>query len=399
MLGGELSISELSIWLEQPTSYYNHPVTCHVSAIQNDARLSLCNLPGYPDHLWSNDCNAGQAYVRGWVSVRVKTWVRQVYDMIIRRARPIWYPYVRCRARRKRPIPNRDDLDVGHCMGDPCTVSCSLDYYKTLPWTATNINRMGSWGLLHDIDPDTRIFFARWGRNLNIVIFSRSHSWHTSFFVVSCRHFLYLSPKILVCHLWLTRLHPTISHYFYRTQIRLALKSSLILLQLPMSCRCLWLDHASSLAFETIRLNSWPTPTRELPWVQLLSSADKFQLAVVCSVEDARIVHTRGVPHGKHMNFGWFRSSSYVFIASNTVFRSMYIIITGDSLWFIPSQAIFDVPSFCTFLKLLDLHLNGNLLTVKECHRVHCSTFNWRHQECCTREISTPSDSFVERLR
>ena len=242
-------------------------------------------------------------------------------------------------------------------------------------------------------------YFARWGRNLNIVIFSRSHSWHTSFFVVSCRHFLYLSPKILVCHLWLTRLHPTISHYFYRTQIRLALKSSLILLQLPMSCRCLWLDHASSLAFETIRLNSWPTPTRELPWVQLLSSADKFQLAVVCSVEDARIVHTRGVPHGKHMNFGWFRSSSYVFIASNTVFRSMYIIITGDSLWFIPSQAIFDVPSFCTFLKLLDLHLNGNLLTVKECHRVHCSTFNWRHQECCTREISTPSDSFVERLR
>jgi hypothetical protein len=68
MLDGELlsySISMLSTWLEQHTSYNDHPVTCHVSAIPKDARLSLCNIPGYPDHLWSRDCNAGQAYLLG----------------------------------------------------------------------------------------------------------------------------------------------------------------------------------------------------------------------------------------------------------------------------------------------------------------------------------------------
>jgi len=44
-------------------------------------------------------------------------------------------------------------------------------------------------------------YFARWGRNLNIVIFSHSHSWHTSFLVASCINLLDLSPKISVCHL------------------------------------------------------------------------------------------------------------------------------------------------------------------------------------------------------
>jgi hypothetical protein len=99
-------------------------------------------------------------------------------------------------------------------------------------------------------------YFARWDRNLNIVILSRSHSWHTSFCAVSCLYFIDVSPKISVCHLWLTRLHLTISHYFHRAQIRLSLKSFLIFTQLPEPCRCLWWDHASSLAFETIRLNS-----------------------------------------------------------------------------------------------------------------------------------------------
>ena len=68
MLGGELlscSISVLLTRMEQNTSYNHHPVTCHVSAIQKDARPSLCNLPGCPDHLWSNSGNGGQVYVLG----------------------------------------------------------------------------------------------------------------------------------------------------------------------------------------------------------------------------------------------------------------------------------------------------------------------------------------------
>jgi len=61
--------------------------------------------------------------------------------------------------------------------------------------------------------------------------------------------------------------------------------------------------------------------------------------------------------YGEHMNFVSFRSSSYLFIASNKVFHSMYIImiIMGDNLSLVPSQTIFDVLSFRTFLKLLDL--------------------------------------------
>jgi len=94
-------------------------------------------------------------------------------------------------------------------------------------------------------------YFARWGRNLNIVIFSCSHSWHTSFLLLSCLNLLDFSPTILVCHPWLTHLHQTISHYFHRTQIRLALKSWLIFFQLPKPCRCLCWDHASSLHHQT----------------------------------------------------------------------------------------------------------------------------------------------------
>jgi len=225
-----------------PGCYNDHPVTCHVSAIQKDSRLSLCNLPGYPDHLCSNACNTERVFSRGGA------W-------------PIWHPYVRLRARGKHHTSDRGHLDIGLCMGNPCAVSCSMDCYETLPWTATNINRMGSWGLFYDIDTDSRILLREFF--LLFLAFTSSISLRRS-----------------------------------RARIRLPLKSFLILFQLPKPCRCLCWDHVSSLAFETIRLNSWPTPTRELQWQQLLSrSTYKFQLAVACSAKDARIVHTRWVPY------------------------------------------------------------------------------------------------------
>ena len=233
-------------------------------------------------------------------------------------------------------------------------------------------------------------YFARWGRNLNMVIFSRSHLWRTSFLVVSCLHLIILSPKISVCYLWPTRLHPTISHDFYRTQIRLALPSFLMLFQLLKPCRCLCWDHASSLAFETIRLNSWPTPTRELPWLQSLSRrAYKFQLVVVCSAGDARIVHTRWVPYGEYMNFVWLRSSSYLFIASNTVFQSMYIIIIS----FIPSYRrcselphIFEITS----LAMNVIQLYGKFLAWNQYHVEKTTSSALRKNLMASREYNIP---------
>jgi len=210
MLGGELlscSISVLLTWLEQHISYHNHPVTCHVSGIQKDARLSFYNIPGYPDHLWSNGWNARQAYVRWWASnieqrlecIRFMIWISEElvlsgipmcivgiegYGTLL--ARITW-------------ISGSAWETLTLCLA----VWIAIKHFRELRRTSTG------WALgdYFTILMRTHVFyFARWGRNLNIVISSRSHSWQTSFLVVSCLNLLYLSPQISVCHLWPTRL-------------------------------------------------------------------------------------------------------------------------------------------------------------------------------------------------
>jgi hypothetical protein len=126
-------------------------------------------------------------------------------------------------------------------------------------------------------------YFARWGRNLNV------HSYicplivfHTSFIAVSCLRLVEFSPEITVCH---PMTDSSISDHLSRTSICRDLIYFMVLFQFPNSCRCRCLcwGHASSLAFETVTLNSWPTLKRELPWLQLLSrSAYMFQLMVMC---------------------------------------------------------------------------------------------------------------------
>jgi hypothetical protein len=80
----------------------------------------------------------------------------------------------------------------------------------------------------------------------------------------------------------------------------------------------------------------WPTPTRELPWLQLLSrSAYKFQLAVTCSVGDARIiVHIRWVPVGNTwIWFGLVRRHTYLLLpmqSSGLCTSSSLLVITYD---------------------------------------------------------------------
>jgi len=262
-------------------------------------RLPFCNLPGSPDHLWSNGCNEGQAYARGWASVieqrlecvRLMIWISEELDLS---------GIHMCAFGIEGNALFLHEItwilgSAWETLALSLAVWIAIKHFRELQPTSTGWAVQDCFTILMETHV---LYFARWGRNLNIVIFCPSHSWHTSFFIVSCFNLLNLSPKISVCHLWSTRLHPTISHWFHRAQLRLALKYLLILFQLPKLCRCLSWDHASSLASETIRLNSWPTPTRGLPWLQLLSmSAYKFQLAAACSVGDARIVHTRWVPY------------------------------------------------------------------------------------------------------
>jgi len=219
MLGGELlsfSISVLLTWPEQHTSYNDHPVTCHVSGIQKDARLSLRNLPGYADHMWSNGCNGWQVFVWGWASVIIEWRLECVRLMIWILEELILSGIHMCAYAWEGNTVFLTEITwilgtAWETLALSLAVWIAIKHFRELQRTSTG------WavGDCYTILMQTHVFyFARWGRNVNIVIFPRSHSRHmvTSFVVVSCLHLIDFSPKISVCHLWLTRLHPTISH-------------------------------------------------------------------------------------------------------------------------------------------------------------------------------------------
>jgi hypothetical protein len=86
-------------------------------------------------------------------------------------------------------------------------------------------------------------------------------------------------------NLWLASASDqSLSCYGARTQIPWNQRFSSTSFQLPESCRCLCWDHALSLEFESIMLSSWPTPMKQLAWLQLFSKiAYTFQPAVVFS--------------------------------------------------------------------------------------------------------------------
>jgi hypothetical protein len=182
-------------------------------------------------------------------------------------------------------IPIRVDLDIGHCLGDPRTVSCNVDCCKTLSRIARILKTMGRWGLFHGISKEPRVLLRKVRScDLNVVIFLAQV--HTSFIAVSSLELSNFSPNLYVCmpptyYQWY--LHLTGPHHVNRTQLPWQRGSILALFNFLASFRCLYWDHTSSLDFENIMLISSPTPTKELPWLQWISrSACTFQL-VVCS--------------------------------------------------------------------------------------------------------------------
>jgi hypothetical protein len=67
LLGGELlscNTSVMLIRLKYHASDHYRSATCHVPEIHKDARISRCNLPGYPDPHYAICHIVGRYYVR-----------------------------------------------------------------------------------------------------------------------------------------------------------------------------------------------------------------------------------------------------------------------------------------------------------------------------------------------
>lgn len=162
----------------------------------------------------------------------------------------------------RRATSDGRDLDTRHYMGGPRSGSCRLDCYKTLPWTATTIYRMDHRGLFHGVNQDPHTLFCSvsgWCGYDDLSV--------ELLYVLAL--LLFLASTLVSClqRSWYAGLcdSSAFEHScFNRTHLPLELRFIAAFFNLSHSCRCLWWDHASSLAFENITLSWWPTPRKEL---------------------------------------------------------------------------------------------------------------------------------------
>jgi hypothetical protein len=82
----------------------------------------------------------------------IETCHRQAYETNISGVRPVWYPFMQLQLPQQGRVSHADNLDIEHYMGDPSTVSGSLDCCNTFPWTAAGVDRIGSPELFHNIN-------------------------------------------------------------------------------------------------------------------------------------------------------------------------------------------------------------------------------------------------------
>ena len=213
MLGGELlscSMSVLLTWLEQHTSYSDHAVTCHVSGIQKDPRLSLRNLPRYSDHLWSHGCNEGQVYACGWASVVEQRLECVSLMMWISEEFVLSGIHMCAFAVEGNVVFLRETTWILGSAWETLALSLAvwiaIKHFRELQQTSTG------WAVedCFTILMQTHIlYFARWGRNLNIVIFP-AHTRGTLVFLL----FLALTSSFssraswYATHDWLVYIRP-----------------------------------------------------------------------------------------------------------------------------------------------------------------------------------------------
>jgi hypothetical protein len=179
-------------------------------------------------------------------------------------------------------------------MGDPRTVSGSMGCCKAFPWTATTVDRMGSWGLFHSINWNSCVLLRKVSSR-----FHCSYLSHSSSALVLLLFAAFSSSSsvqtLWYANLWLTSASDQSLSCHTRTQLPRELSFLIISFQLPKSCRCLYWDHALSLEFESIMLSLWLTPMKQLAWLQLFSKiAYTLKPAVVSSARNS--VHTPSHP-------------------------------------------------------------------------------------------------------
>jgi hypothetical protein len=165
--------------------------------IHEDARISLWSIPDCPNRQWTwNKAQVCQTVSFHYV---FQTCVHQAYQANLSRICPLRYSYVQLRDWWEwRPDFDAVNLDIGHYMGDPRTVSGSLDSCKTLPWTATTIDRMGSRRLFHSINWNSIVLLRKVSSQFECgYLFALKLS--TSFVAVSCLQLSLFSPTLLVC--------------------------------------------------------------------------------------------------------------------------------------------------------------------------------------------------------
>ena len=141
---------------------------------------------------------------------------------------------------------------------------------------------------------ETHVFyFARWARNSNVAIFSHSRSALVLLLFLAFSSASTLQNS-LYANLPLTSASDKLRSCHTRAQIPWNLRFLSTSFQLPKLCRCLYWDHALSLESESIMLSLWPTPMKQLAWLQLFSKiAYTLKPAVVSSARNS--VHTPNI--------------------------------------------------------------------------------------------------------
>jgi hypothetical protein len=145
-------------------------LTCHVYAIQKDAFLSYCNLPGYPARWDSKGRDTEHAYVRRQASIidrRLSLVIQPSEEFFLTDAN------VQLRLRSVHHIANRDDLDIrhnslygrfSHCLAIWVAVKQFSELQRASLWAVQDCFM---------VQIKTHVFyFRRLGLNLHVAIFS-----------------------------------------------------------------------------------------------------------------------------------------------------------------------------------------------------------------------------------
>ncbi|KAG2037720.1 hypothetical protein BDR03DRAFT_370556 [Suillus americanus] len=78
-------------------------------------------------------------------------------------------------------------LGLVYNVGSPCTMSCTLDCRKILPWTATTIEYMDHRGLVHGVNENSRGLLCKDASSMGYIFAGLEFFWSLQLFVLGPR--------------------------------------------------------------------------------------------------------------------------------------------------------------------------------------------------------------------